>query len=137
LIRVLIADDHPFVRETLADLFAGTEDIAVVAECADGNEVLLAVQRTRPDVVLIDDGMPRMPGLEASRALLEAQPDSRVLMLTGRFSPASFREAHSLGVKGYLLKGDDPSDLIQRVREVAAGGTAWSPSAAEHPSTHG
>ena len=134
MIRVLIADDHPFLRETLVDLFAGTEDIAVVAECADGDEVLPAFQRIRRDVVLIDDGMPRMPGLEASRALLEAQPDARVLMLTGRFSPSVLREAHSLGVKGYLLKGDDPSDLIQRVRAVAAGGTAWSPLAAEHPS---
>jgi DNA-binding NarL/FixJ family response regulator len=134
--RVLIADDHSFLREMLADLFALTEDIAVVAECADGDEVLPAFQRTRPDVVLIDEGMPRMPGLEASRALLEAEPDARVLILTGRFSRASLQEAQSLGVKGYLLKGDDPSDLIQRVREVAAGGAAWTPSAAGHPSGH-
>ena len=133
MIRVLIADDHAFLREMLADLFAGTGDIAVVAECADGDEVLATFQRTRPDVVLIDDGMQRMPGLEASRALLETEPDAFVLMLTGRFSSASLREAQSIGVKGYLLKGDDPSDLIQRVREIAAGGTAWSPSSAKRP----
>jgi DNA-binding NarL/FixJ family response regulator len=131
LITVLVVDDHSFVRAALMDLFAETSDILVVGECADGTEVVPAVQDTRPDLVLMDVNMPRMNGVEATRALLAIEPDARVLMLTGTVSPACIRQAQSLGAKGYLLKGDDSSALIERVREVAAGGTVWSRSAAE------
>jgi|tagenome__1003787_1003787.scaffolds.fasta_scaffold20923729_2 DNA-binding NarL/FixJ family response regulator len=132
LIRVLVVDDHAFVRAALIDLFAGTDDIVAVGECADGAEVLSAVQATRPDVVLMDVDMPRVDGVEAARALLETQPDARILILTGTISAACIREVHLLGAKGYLLKGDDPSELTERVREVAAGGTAWGPSVAKY-----
>jgi DNA-binding NarL/FixJ family response regulator len=126
MIRVLVVDDHCFLREALMDFLASTDDIVVVAECADGSEVVATAQRAHPDVVLMDVEMPQVDGLEASRALLEIQPDARILMLTGTVSAARMREAHSLGVKGYLLKGEDPSGLAERVREIAAGGTAWS-----------
>ena len=130
VISVLIADDHPFVRAALVALFAATDDIEVVAECADGSEVLEAARRTRPQVLLLDLVMPVATGLMAARDLLEAGVPGRVVMLTGSFSAASVREARALGVVGYLLKGDDPDDLPRRVREVAAGGTAWSARAA-------
>lgn len=126
MITMLIADDHPLVRGALVDLFSGTGDITVVAECADGSEVVPAARQTRPDVVLMDLVMPRMTGLEATAALLAEQPESRVIVLTGSFSPASVREAHALGAKGYLLKDEDPGSLPDLVRTVAAGGTAWS-----------
>jgi len=131
VITVLIVDDHSFVRAALVDLFSDTGDIHVVGECADGTEVVPAVQSTRPDVVLMDVDMPRMNGVEATRALRAIEPDAQVLMLTGSLSPVRIREAHSLGARGYLLKGDDSEELIERVRHVAAGGTAWSGSAAE------
>jgi len=131
LIRLLVVDDHSFVRAALVDYFAGTGDIEVVGECADGVEVVPAVQRTRPDVVLMDVEMPQVDGVEATRALLAIVPDARVLMLTGTVSPVRIRQARSFGAKGYLLKGEDSSELIERVREVAAGGTAWSRSVAE------
>jgi DNA-binding NarL/FixJ family response regulator len=131
VIRILVVDDHRFVRAALVDLFDSTDDIVVVGECADGTEVLPAVETTRPDVVLMDVDMPRMDGVEATRVLLGVQPDARVLMLTGTIAADRIREAHVLGVKGYVLKGDDPSELTERVREVAAGGTAWSPSVVE------
>jgi DNA-binding NarL/FixJ family response regulator len=131
-IRLLVVDDHSFLRAALVDLFAGTDDIVVVGECADGAEVLPAVQVTHPDVVLMDVDMPRVDGVEATRALLEIQPDARVLMLTGTISAACIRQVHLLGAKGYLLKGDDAAELTERVREVAAGGTAWSPSVAKY-----
>src|SRR3954452_21075889 len=131
-IRLLVVDDHAFVRAALVDLFAGTDDIVVVGECVDGAEVPPAVEATHPDVVLMDVDMPRVDGVKATRALLEIQPAARVLMLTGTISAACIREVHSLGAKGYLLKGDDPSELIERVREVATGGTAWGSSAAKY-----
>ncbi|WP_448617010.1 response regulator [Modestobacter sp. URMC 112] len=126
----MVADDHPLVRGALVDLFAATGDISVVAVCEDGAEVLAAAERTRPDVVLLDQCMPRATGLEATRALTAAGLPSRVVLLTGSFSPASVREAHACGAVGYLLKEDDPGQLPQRVRDVAAGGTAWSAPAA-------
>jgi DNA-binding NarL/FixJ family response regulator len=126
LIRVLIADDHAFVRRSLTDLFAATDDIRVVAECTGGSEVLAAALATEPEVVLMDLVMPDRTGLEATRDLLDAGVPTRVLLLTGSLSAAAVREARALGAAGYLLKGDDPGQLAQRIREVAAGGTAWA-----------
>jgi len=125
-----MADDHPVVRDALRDLFADTDDIRVVGECADGSEVLEASCRTDPDVVLMDLVMPRMTGLEATREIVAARPGARVVVLTGTFSPASAAAAHPLGAVGYLIKGDSPGELVDHVRRVAAGGTAWSPVAA-------
>jgi DNA-binding NarL/FixJ family response regulator len=125
-IRILIVDDHPFVRIALQELFESTDDITVVGTCADGSEVVEAAARLQPEIVLMDVEMPRMTGLEATRELLAVQPTMRVVILTGAFKPSYVAEAKSLGVAGLLLKGDDPSDLPDRIRAVAAGGTAWS-----------
>lgn len=126
VIGVLIAEDNPLVREGLVGLLETTGDITVVAQCEDGDEVLDAALRTRPDVVVMDVVMPRLSGLEATRILMTAWPGAKVLVLTGTFSAAVVREAHSLGACGYVLKGGDPDDLFQAIRTVANGGTAWS-----------
>ncbi|MGY1770415.1 response regulator [Blastococcus sp. SYSU D00813] len=129
-IRVLIADDHKLIRMALVDLFSMSSDIEVVAECTDGCEVLEAAERTEPDVVLMDVKMPVMDGLEATNVLLAARPQTRVVILTGALTPATVREARALGAAGYLLKEENPEELPDRVRAVAAGGTAWSAAAA-------
>ncbi|HEX2073669.1 MAG TPA: response regulator transcription factor [Geodermatophilus sp.] len=129
MIRILLADDHAPIRLALVEVFNETEDITVVAECANGEEAVEAALRTRPDLVLMDVNMPGTGGLEATRRLLAAWPEARVVMLTASGSAASVSEARRLGAVGYLLKSDDPFDLPRRVREVAAGGTAWSPGA--------
>jgi DNA-binding NarL/FixJ family response regulator len=129
VIKVLLADDHAFVRDSLVELFAASGDVTVVAECEDGEQVLDAAQRTQPDVVLLDLAMPRVTGMEAARRLLAAHPDARVVVLTGSLTPALVREAQEIGVAGYLLKDDDPGALPAHVRTVAAGGTAWSDAA--------
>jgi DNA-binding NarL/FixJ family response regulator len=132
MIKVLIADDHPFVRSALGDLLAATDDIHVVAECPDGCDVVEAAARTKPDVVLMDLVMPVMSGLEATRALRAAQPGIRVIVLTGSLTTAAVREARTLGVCGFLVKGEDAgSALPGHIRAVAAGGTAWSPAAVQ------
>jgi DNA-binding NarL/FixJ family response regulator len=127
--RVLIVDDHPLVREGLSSLFDATADLAVVGQCADGSEVVEAVERTRPHVVLMDLQMPRVDGLTAARAVLLVQPQVRIVFLSGGLTPASAREASEIGAAGYLLKEDDPAALPEHVRAVAAGGTVWHPRA--------
>jgi DNA-binding NarL/FixJ family response regulator len=122
---VLLVDDHVLLRQLLADVLAEADDIAVVGECADGDEVVDAATRTRPDVVLMDASMARTDGLEATRRLLAIQPQARVVILTGTFSEDSRREAEGIGAVGYLLKGE-VFDLPDRIRCVAGGGTAWS-----------
>jgi DNA-binding NarL/FixJ family response regulator len=127
-IRVLIVDDHPFVRMSLEQLLEATDDIDVVGACADGSEVVTAAAQLEPDVVLMDVRMPKVNGLDAARELLAVQPHVRVLILTGTFNPAYTTAVKSLGAAGLVLKGDDPSDLPDRIRAVADGGTVWSRS---------
>jgi len=130
VIKVLVADDNAYVRDALVELLSASKDVSVVAVCTDGDEVVPAAMSTHPDVVILDLAMPRVTGLEAARALRAANPGSRVVMLTGSFSVDSLKQARELGVAGYLLKEDDPNDLLGHVRAVAAGGTAWSGSIA-------
>jgi DNA-binding NarL/FixJ family response regulator len=125
-IRVLVADDHAVVREGLRTFLELQDGIEVVGDAADGEEAIRVAEALVPDVVLMDLVMPRMTGLQATAALLAVQPEARVVMLTGSFSPAAVREAHALGAKGFVLKEEDPALLPDIVRAVAAGGSAWS-----------
>ena len=139
--RVLLADDNDFVLQALDDLLTGTGQFEVVALCRDGDEVVDAAMRTRPDVAVLDLAMARVGGLEAARRLLIAQPGARVIILTANLSPGAIDAARRLGACGYLLKAEDPAQLIRAVQQVAAGGTAWwagsNGSAHALPSNHG
>ena len=125
MIRVLVADDHEFVRAVLVELLEASGDMTVVAQCQDGDEVVTAALQTSPDVVVLDLRMPRMPGLEAARALLAVHPDVRIVVLTGSPSRTTAEEARALGAAGYLLKDSPPDQLVEQLRTVARGGTAW------------
>ena len=129
MIRVLLADDHDFIRSMLVDLLSASEDISVVAECSDGDEVVAAAERSDPDVFILDLAMPRLSGLQAARAVLSVRPDARIILLTANLTVAAVKEAQEIGLAGYLLKGQDPDDLVRHVRTVAAGGTAWGDEA--------
>jgi DNA-binding NarL/FixJ family response regulator len=128
VIRVLVADDHEFVRDMLVELLEASGDMTVVAQCQDGDEVVTAALQTSPDVVVVDLRMPRLPGLEAARALLAVRPDVRIIVLTGSPSRSTAGEAQAMGAAGYLLKGSPPDQLVEHIRTVAAGGTAWDRS---------
>ena len=126
MIRVLVADDHDFVRAGLVELLDSTGDMTVVAECQDGDEVVTAALQTAPDVVLLDLRMPRLPGLEAARALRAVRPDARIVVLTGSPSRSTAGEARELGAVGYLLKAARRTSWwtsCARLRRVVRPGT--------------
>jgi DNA-binding NarL/FixJ family response regulator len=131
LIRVLVVDDHALVRHAVTDLLAGTGDIAVVGLCADGREVVTAVERLKPDIVLLDVEMPHMDGLAAARVLRSTHLEVRVIFLTVGHISGCATEAWNTGAAGFLVKGDHPEALAGHIRTVAAGGTAWPRAVAE------
>jgi DNA-binding NarL/FixJ family response regulator len=131
VIGILVVDDHDAVRLGIAELFTGAEGFAVVGTAADGAEVVAAAERLRPDVVLMDISMPGMDGITATKALLAAQPQIRVVILSCSAAGPAVHGAHAAGVAGYQLKSGAPGELFEAVRTVAAGGQAWCARAAE------
>ena len=127
-VRVLIADDDALVRSALAMMLAGTEDIRVVAEVADGAEVASAVDAFHPDVVLMDIRMPRMDGLAATELLCARADAPQVIVLTTFDADDHVLRALRAGASGFLLKDTPPPDILNAVRLVAAGEAMLSPT---------
>ena len=120
-IRVLVADDHPLFLQGLSAALDATLGIEVVGKATDGAEALLLAAELAPDVVLMDLQMPELSGLEATRRILDARPETHVLVLTMFDSDSSVFAAVRAGAKGYLLKGADQQDVERAIRTVAAG----------------
>lgn len=129
-VRVLIADDHTLVRESLVGLLQGDAGIVVVAQAADGVETVEKALATRPDVVVTDLSMPRLGGLEVVRRLREALPDTRVLVLTMHKEDEYVLQAVRAGASGYLVKDSAAADLLAAVRALHAGRGYFGPQAA-------
>src|SRR6185312_4560121 len=127
-IAVLVADDQSMVRAGFRLLLGDEDGIEVVAEAADGNEAVAKAARFRPTVVLMDIRMPELDGLEATRRILAADPDARVLILTTFDLDEYVYEALRAGASGFVLKDDPPEQLIAAVRTVAAGEALLSPA---------
>ncbi|HEU5485284.1 MAG TPA: response regulator transcription factor [Microlunatus sp.] len=130
MIRVLVVDDHPLVRQGLTGMLAGAPDIEVVDAVADGALAAEATANGRADIVLMDLSMPGMDGIEATGEVLARCPDTRVVVLTSFAEQARVMAALDAGAIGYLLKDTEPDDLIHAVREAAAGHAPISPRAA-------
>ncbi|MDX2284357.1 MAG: response regulator transcription factor [Bacteroidia bacterium] len=121
LIRILIADDHQMMRQGLRALLAAAADMQVIAEAANGQEVLDLIRRHGEAVVLMDLDMPVMNGLDTAAALLRQYPGIRILMLTMHAEPALVRRCLQAGAAGYLLKTAGQDELLLAIRRVAAG----------------
>jgi two-component system, NarL family, response regulator len=120
-IRVLTADDHPVVRDGVRAMIANEADIAVVAEAIDGAEAVAFYDEYAPDVVLMDLRMPRTDGVRATRAIIAAHPDARIVALTSYEGDADIYRALDAGARGYLLKDMLGTEVIRAIRAVAAG----------------
>jgi DNA-binding NarL/FixJ family response regulator len=132
VIRVVIADDHAIVRQGLAGLLEGVDDLSVVGLAADGEEAVALVREHRPDVVLMDLQMPGVDGVDATRTIVEEALGTEVLVLTSFSDHARILAAIDAGAVGYLLKDADPAELIDGVRAVARGESPLDPRAARH-----
>ena len=129
-VRILLADDHPVVRQGMRALLAAESDLLVVAEAGDGAATLAAVEREQPDVVVLDLTMPGLHGVDVIVRLQATRPQVRVLVLSMHDGDESVRAAVRAGACGYLVKGADLGDLVVAVHTVAAGGAFFSPTAA-------
>jgi DNA-binding NarL/FixJ family response regulator len=117
---VLVVDDHPWVRASLAELLADEDDLDVVGECADGSDVVEAAERLKPDVVLMDLSMPGMDGVAATSALRAACLDSRVVVLTGE-DVAARTAVEAAGADAFLPKSTRADALLGCLRTVVCG----------------
>ncbi len=121
-IRILLADDHPIVLDGLEALFRLEPDLEVVGRCLSGDEVLPAVRKQKPDLLLLDIRMPNLDGMEVLRALRAERLGTDVVLLAATFDDDQVVEALRLGVRGMVLKELAPPLLIACVRRVHAGG---------------
>ncbi len=119
-IRLMLVDDHPLVRDGLRARLDTVPGLLVVAEAGDAQSALQEAQRARPDIVLMDIGLPGTNGIEATRALRAAQAGLRVVVLSMHDNPAYVRAAHEAGASAYLVKDCLAEDIVHAVRAVMA-----------------
>jgi DNA-binding NarL/FixJ family response regulator len=131
MIRVLIADDHPVVRQGLRTFLGVQDDIDVVGEASDGAEVVSEAEALKPDVILLDLKMPGVDGLAALRELRERGVTARVLVLTSAGERTRVLPVARAGAAGYLYKDVDPNALVQAIRAVHDGHVLFAADAAE------
>jgi DNA-binding NarL/FixJ family response regulator len=130
MIRVLLVDDHRLVRAGLTSLLESTSDVTVVGEAADGAAAVELAAKTEIDVILMDLSMPVLDGVEATRRILLAKPETRVVVLSSFSEQSRVREAIAAGATGYVLKDCSPDELLAAVRSAAAGHAPLDPRVA-------
>jgi DNA-binding NarL/FixJ family response regulator len=121
VIRLLVADDHPLVRQGVVAVAGREDDISVVGEAGNGTEAVEQFRRLRPDVTVMDLGMPRMTGVEAMKAIRAEFPRSRFIALTVYEGDEDIHRALEAGASAYLLKSVVPAQLVDTIRAVHAG----------------
>lgn len=129
-IRILVADDHPVYRDGLRALAARSPDLELVGEAANGTDAVAMAEGTLPDVILMDLRMPGMTGIEATRAILDRRPETRILILTMSEDDDSLFAAMRAGARGYLPKDADSEELIRAIRAAALGEVIFGASIA-------
>jgi DNA-binding NarL/FixJ family response regulator len=121
VVRVLVVEDDDAWREFVLSAVQQRPDLRVVSQVADGLQALTAVERLRPDLVLLDIGLPRLNGIDVARRMLQLCPDSRILFVSQETSEDVVAEALSTGALGYLLKADAGSELPAALNSMVLG----------------
>jgi DNA-binding NarL/FixJ family response regulator len=127
-IRLLVADDHPMLREGLVAVLGTQPDFEVVGEASDGEDVVRLVERLEPDVILLDLEMPNVDGVEALQRLRETDLPARTVVFTAYDTDERILGALRAGARGYLLKGASRADIFSAIRTVNAGGSLLGPA---------
>jgi DNA-binding NarL/FixJ family response regulator len=123
-IRIVVADDHPVVRFGVRNMLRNEPGFDVVGEAGDGDDAITQTLELEPDILLLDLLMPRLPGLEAMRAIMTKSPRVKIVLLTGTITPQQIIEALQIGARGIVLKDSVAGDLSQALRAVL-GGDYW------------
>ncbi len=129
-IRVLVADDHPLFRSGMRALLAADPDTEVAGEATTGGEAIALAVALQPDIVLMDLQMPGLSGVDATRRILHASPNTRILVVTMFDDDHSVFAAIRAGARGYVLKGAVPEEVLRAIRVVSGGEAIFSPSVA-------
>lgn len=127
-IRILIADDHPMLREAMRTTFEQNKDIEVVGEASDGQEAVELSEKLNPDVVVMDIVMPKLNGIEATRQIKKVSPSTRVLILTAYDDDHYIMGLLEAGAVGYLLKSARGKDMVEAVHAVYSGESVLHPT---------
>jgi len=130
-LRILIADDHEVARQGIRSLLESRPGWEVCAEAKDGREAVEGATKFKPDVLLLDIGMPNLNGLDAARQILATTPDARILILTIHDSEQVVREVLAAGARGFLLKSDAGRDLLAAVEALQHRRTFFTPKVAQ------
>lgn len=135
-ITVLIAEDHTIVREGLLMLLKHEDGIEVIAQAEDGREAVKLAAKLQPDVIVMDIAMPHLNGIEATRQIMQARPDAKVLILSAHSDDAYVEAIMALGASGYLIKQIAAQVLPEAIRRVHQGKKCLSPTIAERRKHH-
>lgn len=127
MVKILVADDHPVVRDGLVAILGTQPDFDIVGEASDGKAALELALRLEPDVVLLDMEMPEMDGLEVLRQIRAVRPDAKVIIFTVFDTDERILGAVQAGAQGYLLKGVPREEIFNAIRVVSSGGSLLQP----------
>lgn len=126
--KIVLADDHPIVRQGLTQMIAADDALEVAADAGDGETALRLIEDLRPDIAVLDIDMPRMNGFEVAREMTRRRIATRVIFLTMHSSEETFQTAMDIGVQGYVLKDSAATDIVTGIKAVAAGHLFVSPA---------
>lgn len=129
--RILIADDHPLLREALCQVFSNQKDMEIVGQAGNGEEAIDLASQLKPDILVMDIMMPKFDGLEASRQIKKISPNTAILILTAYDDDSYVLGLLEAGATGYLMKSAKGQDLVEAVRAVRAGESVLHPKIIE------
>ncbi len=136
VVRILVADDHPVVRDGLVAMLTTQTDFRVVGQASTGREVVANIEIARPDVVLLDLEMPDLDGVEALRQVTAEHPEVKVLVFTAFDDDERIVSAVQAGAQGYLLKGSPRDEVFDAIRVISQGGSLLQPVVASKLMRH-